>query len=141
MNPQQLQSVKSSWRTLRLVNPVLLGDVFYSKLFFDHPGLKSLFHISKEEQSKKLIDMLNVIVGRIDRFDELKDDIAALAIRHVHYGVKPPHYKAVGDALLWTFQQGLGNEYTTDVAEAWALCFDELAEMMISSAASGMVQQ
>ncbi len=139
MTQQQVQFVKASWRTFRSIDPVTVGDVFYTKLFYDHPSLKSLFKISKDEQSKKLIDMLNVIVGRLDRFDEMEGEVAAMGVRHVHYGVKPQHYKAVGEALLWTLQQGLGNDYTKEVAEAWAACFNGLAASMIG-ASSGTVQ-
>lgn len=119
---------------LRSVDPFIIGDAFYSKLFFDYPQVKNMFKNSKEEQSKKLIGMLNVIVGRLDRLGELSEEIAALAVRHVHYGVRPHHYKAVGAALLWTLQQGLGPDWNSDIALAWEKCFGVLADNMIKIA-------
>ena len=134
MTQKEIQIIKTSWKLFRSINPAVVGDVFYTKLFFEYPQVKSLFKISKEEQSKKLIDMLNIIVGRLDKLEELSDDIAALAIRHAHYGVKPQHYKAVGAALLWTLQQGLGTDWTTDAASAWEACYNTLAGAMIKAA-------
>lgn len=136
MQTTDLQIIKSSWRLLRLVDPVVVGDVFYSRLFLQHPQLKSLFKISKEEQSKKLIDMLNVIVGRLDKLEELNQDIAALAVRHAAYGVLPQHYKSVNEALLFTLREGLGKDWSTHTEQAWQNCLNALSATMIKAAYS-----
>ncbi|HET6721807.1 MAG TPA: hypothetical protein VFH07_03615, partial [Chitinophagaceae bacterium] len=75
MTTEQILLVKKSWSIFREIDPVLVGDVFYSKLFFDMPYLEKLFHTPKEEQSRKLIEMLSVIVGRLDRLEELTEEI------------------------------------------------------------------
>ncbi|MBC7935890.1 MAG: hemoglobin [Rhizobacter sp.] len=134
MTAQQVLLVKSSWKIFQSIDPVLIGDVFYSKLFSAMPKLKNMFTTSTEEQSKKLIEMLNIIVGRLDRLDELTEDIRQLAIRHVDYGVKPAHYDAVGSALLWTMQKGLGLDWNKNVEEAWAACYTLLSKTMMEAA-------
>jgi hemoglobin-like flavoprotein len=133
MTKEQISFVKKTWSIFREIDPVLVGDVFYSKLFFDMPHLQNLFHSSKEAQAKKLIEMLSVIVGRLDCLEELTEEIKQLAIRHVQYGVKEQHYKAVGTALLWTLQQGLGRDWNEEVKEAWASCFHTLSTVMINA--------
>ncbi len=60
-------------------------------------------------------------------------DIQAMAQRHVGYGVKPAHYKLVGNALLWTLEKGLGDDWTQDVKNAWTACYTLLADTMIKS--------
>jgi hemoglobin-like flavoprotein len=133
MNKEEILLVKKTWNIFREIDPVLVGDVFYSKLFFDMPSLEKLFHTSREEQSRKLIEMLSVIVGRLDNLEELAGEIKQLAIRHVQYGVKEHHYKAVGIALLWTLQQGLGRDWNEEVSEAWGACFQILSDTMINA--------
>lgn len=133
MTKEQILLVKKSWSIFREIDPVLVGDVFYSKLFFDMPHLEKLFHTPKEEQSRKLIAMLSLIVGHLDSLEELTEEIKQLAIRHVQYGVKEQHYKAVGTALLWTLRQGLGNDWNEKVNEAWATCFQILSDTMINA--------
>src|SRR6266404_7085906 len=134
MTEEQIATVKRTWRIFRDIDPVLVGDVFYSKLFIDVPQVEHMFKNSKAEQSKKLIDMLSIIVGRLERLGELTEDIKQLAIRHVDYGVKPSHYKHIGDALLWTLQQGLGSDWNDEVKNAWAACYQLLSETMINAA-------
>ena len=133
MTKEQILLVKKTWNIFREIDPVLVGDVFYSKLFFDMPYLEKLFHTPREEQSRKLIEMLSIIVGRLDTLEELTEEIKQLAIRHVQYGVKEQHYKAVGTALLWTLQQGLGKDWDEEVKEAWASCFNILSTTMINA--------
>jgi len=133
MTKEQILLIKKTWSIFREIDPVMVGDVFYSKLFFDMPYLEKLFHTPREEQSRKLIEMLSVIVGRLDNLEELTEEIKQLAIRHVQYGVKEHHYKAVGTALLWTLQQGLGRDWNEEVNEAWASCFHILSTTMINA--------
>jgi len=133
MTKEQISLVKKTWSIFREIDPVLVGDVFYSKLFFDMPHLENLFHNSKNAQAKKLVDMLSVIVGRLDNLEELMGEIQQLATRHVQYGVKEQHYKAVGTALLWTLQQGLGKDWDEKVKEAWTSCFQTLSDIMINA--------
>ncbi|TMI83494.1 MAG: hemoglobin [Bacteroidetes bacterium] len=118
----------------RDIDPVLIGDVFYSKLFIDVPHLRHLFKTSRDVQSRKLIDMLSAIVGRLDRLDELTEDIQQLAIRHVSYGAKPEHYRAIGRTLIWTLKQGLGGDWTPEIEDAWTSCYKTLSDTMIKAA-------
>ncbi|HEX2630029.1 MAG TPA: globin domain-containing protein [Chitinophagaceae bacterium] len=135
MNETQIAIIKKSWRFFRSIDPAVVGDAFYSKLFMDNPVLRKMFPSRMEEQYKKLMDMLNTIIARLDNLDALNEDIIAMAQRHVQYGVRPAHYKLVGAALLWTLQQGLGPEWTPEVKEAWSSCYNKLSAVMI--AASG----
>ena len=133
MTKEQIILIKKSWRLLRNIDPQIVGDTFYSKLFADNRSLRKMFPTDMEQQYKKLIDMLSAIVMRLDNLNELTDDIAAMAQRHVQYGVKPLHYNLVGNALLWTLQQGLGKDWNKETAEAWNNCYTLLANTMIQA--------
>jgi hemoglobin-like flavoprotein len=134
MTEKQIQLVKVSWKIFQSISPELIGDVFYSKLFIAVPKVRALFRTPTATQSVKLIEMLNVIVGRLDRLSELTEDIKQLAIRHTGYGVKAEHYPAVGEALLWTLQQGLGKDWNDEVKKAWSDCYQLLSQTMIDAA-------
>jgi hemoglobin-like flavoprotein len=136
LDASQIALVKRSWKTFRGVDPQLIGDIFYSKLFADNPSLKKMFPQKMGEQYKKLIDMLSTIVARLDHPDELSAEIAALAGRHVNYGVRPGHYRLVGNALLWTLKNGLGKDWTPETEKAWTTCYNLLADTMINASPS-----
>lgn len=133
MTEVQIALVKQSWSFFRKLDPVLVGDVFYGKLFIMAPELKTMFHISMEEQSRKIVEMLSQIVSHLHHLDQLGEDITQLAQRHVQYGVKAHHYNTVSIALLWTLQHGLGRDWNEQVKEAWETCFNALSESMIKA--------
>jgi hemoglobin-like flavoprotein len=136
MTDQEIILIKRTWKMFRSIDPVLVGDAFYSKLFNDTPALRKMFPKNMDEQYRKLMDMLSTVVARLDNLNELTDDIAAMAQRHVQYGVRPAHYKLVGKALLWTLEQGLGNDWTDEVKKAWSTCYSVLSDTMINAASS-----
>ncbi len=121
---------------LRNVPPDVVADAFYSKLFLDHPELRRMFPKNMGEQHQKLMDMLSSMVVRLDDFQNFKTEILAMGRRHEGYGVHPKHYAMVGAALLWTLQQGLGNDWNDETAEAWAACYDMIASQMTQNGTS-----
>ncbi|HEX6846453.1 MAG TPA: globin domain-containing protein [Chitinophagaceae bacterium] len=133
LTKKEIELIKKSWAIVRMINPSIIGDVFYSKLFYDNPELRKMFPKNMEGQYKKIIDMFSIIVARIENFDGLKGDIIDMAKRHEGYGVKPHHYNLVGKALLWTLQKGLGNEWNDEVRSAWINCYAVLSGTMISA--------
>jgi hemoglobin-like flavoprotein len=136
MTTEDIKIVKRTWRLLQQVDPVLLGDVFYSRLFLKDSALEAMFKTDKEAQAKKLVDMLDTIVTKLNRLHELSDDIAALARRHVGYGVVASHYDKVGSALLWTLQAGLGKDWQPAVERAWSNCYAALTKTILASVES-----
>jgi nitric oxide dioxygenase len=132
MDGHQIEIVKRSWRSLQGINPALLGDVFYSKLFLENPSLERMFKSSKEVQAQKLIDMLDMVIKRLDNLEPLLDEIRAMAQRHVGYGVKRKHYAQVGAALIWTLKTSLGKDWNDDLAAAWLQCYQDLTDVMLA---------
>ena len=133
MTTEQTMLVKNSWKKLRNVKAETIGDLFYTKLFFDHPGLRKVFPSQMNQQNKKLVDMLSYIVLKIDNFQAIKKDIQALAISHEKYGTKPEHYAMVGSALIWTLEKAIGKEWNRDLEEAWTACYSLIAKTMLTA--------
>lgn len=133
MTQEEIILIKRTWKLFREISPTVVGDTFYSKLFLDNPSVRKMFPKEMNQQYQKLIDMLSTVVGRLDHLEDLSGEIASMGRRHVSYGVKPAQYKKVGEALLWTLEQGLGKDYTPEVKEAWTKCYNTLADAMIAA--------
>jgi nitric oxide dioxygenase len=133
MTKLQINTVQETWLSVAALDPILVGDIFYLRLFQICPEVRPMFQNSLPEQSKKLLYMLNYIIARLDKLDDIMVDIKKLAQRHCHYGVHVAHYHAVGSALLWTLEQGLGHNWTEDAESAWADCYQLLATAMINA--------
>jgi len=108
--------------------------LFYDKLFELDPSLRPMFRGDMAEQRKKLMQIITVAVRGLDRLGELVPAIEAMGRRHGGYGVTNAHYDTVGEALLWTLEQGLGDEFTPEANDAWALTYATLAGVMQNAA-------
>ena len=127
--------------TFALVEPIAdtAAELFYGRLFETTPEVRPLFADAMSadgmaEQRRKLMATLGVVTRGLDDLGELLPVAAQLAQRHVGYGVEPQHYDSVGAALLWTLEQGLGDAYTDEAAEAWTVTYGALATAMIDAA-------
>jgi hemoglobin-like flavoprotein len=134
MTPDQKTLVQESFR---LLTPIadLAARLFHQRLFELDPKLKSLFKGDMEEQGKKLMKMIAAAVNALDRLEEIVPAVQDLGARHAGYGVEEKDYDIVGNALLWTLQQGLDDLYTSEVEEAWIAAYSELSNTMKNAAA------
>ena len=134
MTEAQTKLVKNSWKQLRNVNAAIIGDLFYTKLFFDHPRLRKMFPSNMEQQNRKLIDMLTYIVSNIDNYKAIENDIRELGLRHKGYGARLQHYENIGATLLWTLEKAIGTEWNATLREAWLICYDTVVTTMTGTA-------
>lgn len=136
MTKENFELVKRSWATISKIDFEIVGGTFYIRLFEIAPALRPMFKTTTmAEQSVKLGCMLSYVIAKFESMDELLDEIKALALRHTRYGVKEDHYKAVGEALLWTLEQGLGEYWNEELDIAWKDFYDTLSAEMISAQA------
>src|SRR5205085_11738957 len=98
------------------------------------PSLRPLFKADIAEQSRALMRMIATAVNGLDRLETIVPAVQALGVRHAGYGVIDAHYATVAEALLWTLQQGLGDKFTPETAEAWTAAYGILAGTMQSAA-------
>jgi len=88
-------------------------------------------------QRRNLMQTLTVVVRGLDRLDGLVPAIEAMGRRHATYGVRAFDFETVGAALLDTLEEGLGEAFTTETRDAWAIAYGILASVMQGAAASG----
>ena len=73
---------------------------------------------------------LTVAVRSLYKLEDLVPALEALGRRHAGYGVRDAHYDTVGQALLWTLEQGLGAAFTPAVRDAWVETYALVASVM-----------
>jgi hemoglobin-like flavoprotein len=134
MNDFQKLLVQASFQKVVGIADVA-AELFYARLFMLDPSLKPMFRGDMQEQGRKLMSAIRMTVEGLDRADEIVPLLRKLGRQHVAYGVKDEHYEVVGSALLWTLERGLGNDFTPQVAAAWAAAYGVVAGAMKEGAA------
>lgn len=133
MTHEQITLVKTSWsKVIPIRNQA--ATLFYERLFSLDPPLQKLFSGDMTEQGEKLMVTISTVVASLDKLDLILPVVQDLGRRHLDYGVKDKDYDNVGSALLWTLEQGLGDDFTAEVKQAWAEAYGLLATVMIDAA-------
>lgn len=135
MDEKQIALVQSNWAQVKPIGEQA-ATLFYGRLFELDPSLKPLFKGDMEVQGRALMGMIGTAVGGLKNLEAIVPAVQALGRRHLEYGVKAEHYDTVGQALLWTLEQGLGDAYTAEHAQAWTETYTVLATTMIEAAAA-----
>jgi hemoglobin-like flavoprotein len=135
MTSTQITLVQSSFEKIAPIASHAAA-LFYDRLFQTLPAVRPMFKNELDEQGRKLMATLGTVVHSLDRLVTVLPVAKGLALRHVQYGVRPDHYEPVGEALLWTLEQTLGDEFTPEIAAAWRLAYGTLSAAMIEAAYS-----
>ena len=135
MTPNQIQLVQDSWKQVLPISDQA-AELFYGRLFELEPSYRRLFTTDPTEQGRKLMQMITVAVNGLNRLDTIVPAVEELGLRHLDYDVTEEMYDTVGEALLWTLEQGLGEAFTVDVEMAWIETYQTLADVMKSAAYS-----
>ena len=133
MTPDQISAIQESFAKVAPISQQAAA-LFYGRLFEIAPPVASLFRGDMQEQGKKLMATLAVVVNGLGNLEAILPAASALAKRHVGYGVTAGDYAPVGEALLWTLEQGLGAQWTPELAAAWTAAYGVLSEFMIGEA-------
>jgi hemoglobin-like flavoprotein len=134
MTPTEIGLIRNSWAAVVPIADTAAG-LFYARLFELDPAIERLFRrTDMDAQRKNLMQTLTVVVKSLDALDQIVPAVQALGRRHAGYGVRESHYTTVGEALLWTLEQGLGEGFTPDVRAAWGEAYGTLATVMIEAA-------
>lgn len=133
MTPTDIELVQSSFAKVAPISDTA-AELFYGRLFEIAPQTKSMFKGDMSEQGKKLMMTLGVVVNGLKDLPSIVPVAQNLAIKHIDYGVEAEHYTYVGEALIWTLGQGLGDAFTDEVEKAWLSAYSTLSSVMIDAA-------
>ena len=111
-----------------------VAGTFYSRLFTKHPKLRCMFPAAMTSQNERLFRALMKIVALLDEPDRLARYLNQLGFDHRKYGVRPEHYAAVADALLYTLRRHCA-VWGGEEEAAWTAAYQIAADAMIAGAA------
>ena len=135
MTPESQRLVRESFAKVAPIAPTAAA-MFYDRLFVLDPQLRPLFKGDMAEQGRKLIGMIGTAVANLGDLDAIVPAVRDLGRRHAGYGVQHSHYDTVATALIWTLEQGLGDDFTPATRQAWLEAYTSLAGTMQQEAAT-----
>lgn len=108
-----------------------LTERFYAILFERHPEVEPLFSSSaRRHQPAKLAAALSGVVAHLDDAAWLDRTLGEMGRRHVGYGVTRAMYTPVGEALLMTLREAVGDDWTADHETHWTTAYGVVVDLM-----------
>jgi len=132
MTSEKIRLLKSSFAQVEGIADTASG-LFYGRLFEVAPGVKPLFKNDMQAQGRMLLSAIGLVVRGLENPSAIAPAVKAMGERHVRYGALPEHYPVVGECLLWTLEQGLGEAFTPELKQAWAEAYGVLSGLMIDA--------
>jgi nitric oxide dioxygenase len=135
LTPAQIQKVKSTAPVLAEHGATITRH-FYQRMFKHHPELKNVFnqtHQKSGNQAETLARALWAYATHIDDLGALGPAVAHIANKHVSLNIEPAQYDIVGEHLLASIVEVLGDAVDTETVGAWAAAYAQLASLMIGA--------
>lgn len=107
---------------------------FYSRLFKAHPELRNMFNMSHQErgeQQQALARAVYAYAANIEDPQSLEAVLRGIANKHASLGVRPEQYPIVGEHLLASIKEVLGDAATDEIISAWAQAYGNLADILM----------
>lgn len=151
MEYETLFTVIDTWELLRRLpdHELTAGTILFSKLFEVCPPTKVLFGFpidmdpndelvtsSKrfQQHAKYMIQMLDRALNMLGPDSELLGDILSdLGKKHARLGVQERFFPFMGEALLATLEQCLGEAFTPEVEKHWKQVYAALSSAMVEA--------
>ena len=137
LKPSTIATVKATAPVLA-VHGYAIIERFYERLFQAHPELKNLFnmrHQERGEQQRALAGAVLAYATNADNLSALTSAVGRITHKHASLNVQPEQYGVVGQHLLAAIKEVLGDAATTDIIDAWAEAYQELADIFIQAEA------
>ena len=89
-----------------------------------------MFPADMSAQGMKFMSAMGMILQHLDRPGGLGSHLDNLARGHADYGVKPGHFRPMGQALIDTMREMLGHDLPEGAEFAWITAYQMLAAEM-----------
>lgn len=133
LSQQTIDIVKSTAPILNEHGETLTKH-FYKRLFSHNPEVAPFFNPANQAggtQQRALAAAICAYAANIDNLEVLGGAVELIAHKHASLMIKPEHYPIVGENLLASIREVLGEGATDDVINAWGEAYGFLADILI----------
>jgi len=136
--------IQKDWKVVEQ-DPQGNGLLLFRRLFEENPDVKAKFYFSMEnsldldatmkdermgKHAKGVIDTISVAVSLLQDLPTLVPILVQLGGSHAKFNLQDEHFKAVGDALIWTLENAVGSPLDNAAKDAWGKLLTVVTENM-----------
>ena len=134
MNASQKELIKATVPILR-TNGNDLITYFYQRMLSNNPELKNIFNMANQASGKQQNALSGAVLAYAENIENptvLINTLKSIGNKHVSLNIQPEQYDIVGNHLIGSIKEVLGDLATVELIEAWTCAYNELAQIMIN---------
>lgn len=134
MNTIQKKLIKSTVPILKSNGNDLIS-YFYQRMLSKNPELKNIFNMANQANGKQQNALTGAVLAYAENIEDpsvLINVLKSIGNKHVSLNIAPEQYDIVGNHLIASIKEVLGDLATLELIEAWTCAYTELADIMIS---------
>ncbi|MDX1800006.1 MAG: NO-inducible flavohemoprotein [Marinobacter sp.] len=138
LKPETIAVIKQTVPVLRAHGEDLTRH-FYARMFHENPEVLAYFNPAHQQsgaQQRALAGAVCAYAQHVDNPSVLGSAVELIAQKHVSLGIRPEHYPIVGENLLASIREVLGEAATDEIIDAWAEAYGALADIFIQREAA-----
>lgn len=145
LNERKIRVIQNSWKKVSALGIEKVGCLLFKNVFIASPATLAMFSFKDEPNlyespkfkahGKLVVGTVGTAVAGLRDLDSLVPVLLNLGRSHVamNKGIGAAHYDLVGEQLILTLRQGLGNDFTPEVEEAWTDVYAVVSATMQSA--------
>ena len=121
MNDNQKTLIKATIPILQSSGEILT-EYFYKRMFKNNPELKSVFNMGNQANGKQKHALAGAVLAYAEHIDNpsvLINVLKGIGNKHVSLNIQAEDYAIVGNHLIASIQEVLGEVATPELVEAW----------------------
>jgi nitric oxide dioxygenase len=134
MTTAQKELIKATIPILQAGGEVLTAH-FYNRMFTHNPELKEVFNMGNQANGRQKSALANAVLAYAENIDNpgvLIGALKGIGTKHRSLNIQPEQYSIVGNHLIYSIWEVVGEAATPEILEAWTVAYWELADIMIS---------
>lgn len=146
--------VIASWKLVTQIPNYaeVVGELLFRKIFTLAPTVHGMFRFSRgydllseemfrsesfREHASGVIYTVNTAISMLaPDLEPLEEVLFELGRSHRKYGAVPEHYAVIGQALIETLQDAMGDTFTPEIKASWICVYELVSATMIAGGAS-----
>ena len=104
---------------------------FYERIFAKAPHLRDMFREDLAGQGMRFMGTLRAIVDNLHNPEAMSQRYTYLGAGHRAMGVTAKDFAPMGEALIETLAETLGDKFTPETRKAWETAYSEFSNEII----------
>lgn len=143
LSSSQIQQIQATIPILRQHGEALTG-YFYNRMLTQHPELRETFNLGHQrsgKQAKALAGAVLAYAEHIEAPEVLQGALGMIVQKHVSLNIRPDQYSIIGENLLASMSEVLETPLDSELIQAWAIAYQQLADILIGQEKTMYAQQ